>query len=137
MLDTVLGRLHSGSYSQCYPQREPRSLLLSHPQLPEPLTCLLGTVLSLLQWILHPASSVTSKTTAGRATPNPPVLPPHSPSTAHRVPRVLTSATGGLRLVSYPGSSARFLSSNSLTVALPWGICFCCSLCLAHSGGPG
>ena len=64
-------------------------------------------------------------------------LPSHSPSTAHRVPHVLTSATGGLRLVSNPGSSARFLSSNSLTVALPWGICFCCSLCLAHSDRPG
>ena len=75
MLDTVLGRLHSGSYSNCYLQREPQSLLLSHPQLPELLTCVLGAVLSLLQWILHPASCVTSKTTAGRATPNPPVLP--------------------------------------------------------------
>lgn len=75
VLDAVLGKLHSGSYSHCYPQREPRALLLSHLQLPEPLICLLGAVLSLLQWTLHPAASVTSKTTAGHATQNPPVVP--------------------------------------------------------------
>ena len=33
-------------------------------------------------------------------------FPSHSHSTASRVPHVLTSATGGLRLISYPGPSA-------------------------------
>ena len=136
MLDTVLCTPRSVSYSHFYLQKVTPILTLPPSPVPEPLTWSPGGTLVPPVMDSPPSSQhERPKQTAGHATQSPPVAPvTQSPYCRLQGP---TWHQGSPSCLLPWLQCSGLCPSNSPAVALPGGVCICCSLRLAHSDGPG